>query len=134
MDRVFALGARGVQMGTRFVCTEECDAGIGFKQAYLRAVSGDVAVIMSPVGIPGRALRNPFVEKYMSGHVESKPCLAACLSHCEYLRSRTTFCIAQALIDAYQGDWETGLFFAGSNVTRCDKIDTVANIFEELVG
>jgi nitronate monooxygenase len=134
MARAFGLGARGVQMGTRFVCTTECDADIRFKQAYIDATSDDVVVIMSPVGIPGRALRNPFVEKYLSDQVESKPCIAACLSHCEYLKSRTTFCIAQALVDAYQGDWETGLFFVGSNVEKCKKLDTVAGIFEELVG
>jgi nitronate monooxygenase len=134
IDRAFSLGARGVQMGTRFVCTDECDADDRFKRAYLDATEDDVVVIMSPVGIPGRALRNPFVEKYISGQVESKPCMAACLSHCEYLRSRTTFCIAHALVDAYQGNWDTGLFFVGSNVVKCEKMDTVAGIFRDLVG
>jgi nitronate monooxygenase len=134
MDRAFALGARGVQMGTRFVCTEECDASDRFKQAYIDATSDDVAIIMSPVGIPGRALKNPFVKRYISGDVESKPCLATCLSHCKYLENGTTFCIAQALVGAYEGDWEDGLFFVGSNVEKCSKIDTVAGIFRELVG
>jgi nitronate monooxygenase len=134
MDRAFGLGARGVQMGTRFVCTEECDASERFKQAYVDAAAADVMVIMSPVGIPGRALRNPFVEKYISGRAESKPCLAACLSHCEYLKSGTTFCIAQALVDAYNGDWDAGLFFCGSNVPKCDHIGSVAEIFEALTG
>ncbi|MCL2683670.1 MAG: nitronate monooxygenase family protein [Synergistaceae bacterium] len=134
MDRMFALGASGVQMGTRFICTEECDASEKFKQAYIDAVPDDVVVIMSPVGIPGRALKNPFVEKYISDCVESKPCMAACLSHCKYLENGTTFCIAQALIDAYMGDWETGLFFTGSNVVKCSGMSTVAAIFKELVG
>ncbi|MDR1508656.1 MAG: nitronate monooxygenase family protein [Synergistaceae bacterium] len=134
MDAMFALGARGVQMGTRFVCTEECDADARFKQAYIDATADDVDVIMSPVGIPGRALKNPFVKKYIEGDVESKPCMAACLSHCKYLDDRTTFCIAQALVDAYLGDWKTGLFFVGTNVVKCDKIDTVAGIFKEIVG
>ena len=89
---------------------------------------------MSPVGIPGRALKNHFVEKYISDEVESKPCLATCLSHCKYLENRTTFCIAQALVDAYEGNWETGLFFVGSNVAKCTKMTTVAGIFKELVG
>jgi nitronate monooxygenase len=134
IDRAFSLGARGVQMGTRFVCTEECDASDRFKQAYIEATSDDVAIIMSPVGIPGRALKNPFVKRYMSDDVESKPCLARCLSHCKYLENGTTFCIAQALVGAYEGDWEDGLFFVGSNVEKCSKIDTVAGIFRELVG
>jgi nitronate monooxygenase len=132
MDRVFAMGAKGVQMGTRFVCTMECDASDRFKQAYIDAKEADIEVIMSPVGIPGRALKTPFVEKYISGEVSSKPCMAACLSHCKYLESGDTFCIAQALVDAYLGNWETGLFFVGSNAWRCSKIDTVAGIFEEL--
>lgn len=134
IDRAFSLGARGVQMGTRFACTEECDASARFKQAYLDATDDDVVVIMSPVGIPGRALRNPFVAKYIGGHVESKPCIAACLSHCTYLKDRTTFCIAGALVDAYMGDWETGLFFCGSNVSRCSKIERVEDIFNDLTG
>jgi nitronate monooxygenase len=134
MERAFELGARGIQIGTRFACTEEGDADAKFKQAYIDARPEDVAVIMSPVGIPGRVLRNPFVEKYISGNVESKPCIAACLSHCSYLRNRSTFCIAQALVDAYKGDWENGLFFAGSNVVKCSKIERVGDIFDELVG
>jgi nitronate monooxygenase len=134
MRRAFGLGARGVQIGTRFACTEECDADMRFKQAYIDAGPEDVVVIMSPVGIPGRALRNPFVEKYISGEVESKPCIAACLSHCSYLKDRSTFCIAQALVDAYKGNWETGLFFAGSNVVKCSRLERVSEIFKELVG
>jgi nitronate monooxygenase len=74
------------------------------------------------------------VEQYMRGRVESKPCLAACLSHCSYLKDRSTFCIAQALVDAYLGDWETGLFFAGSNVVKCNKLETVPEIFGELLS
>lgn len=134
MLRAFALGARGVQMGTRFACTEEGDADMSYKQAYIDATDDDVVVIMSPVGIPGRALKNPFVSQYLEGNVESKPCMAACLSYCTYLRENTTFCIAQALVDAYQGDWEHGLFFAGSNVTKCQKIERVPDIFKELLG
>ena len=132
MEAVFALGARGVQVGTRFACTHEGDASDRFKQAYIDAREEDVVVIMSPVGIPGRALRNPFVERYLAGNVESKPCIANCLSHCTYLRTRKTFCIAQALVDAYQGNWETGLFFCGDNVTRCRGIEKVEDILAEL--
>jgi nitronate monooxygenase len=132
MERAFALGAKGVQMGTRFACTEECDAYVRFKEAYVNATADDVVVIMSPVGIPGRALRNPFVQRYLEGKVESKPCIARCLSHCTYIRTRETFCIAQALVDAYRGNWEEGLFFCGDNVHRCQRIERVRDIFAEL--
>ena len=132
LDRVFALGARGVQMGTRFACTEEGDASPRFKQAYIDARPEDVVLIHSPAGLPGRALKNPFVARYLEGDVESKPCLANCLARCPYQRSRETFCIAAALVDAFNGDWETGLFFCGSNVARAEKIERVPDIIAEL--
>lgn len=134
IDAALALGARGVQMGTRFACTVEGDASDRFKQAYVDAKDEDVVLIMSPVGIPGRALRNPFVEKYLSGSPASKSCWARCLTHCSYIKDGVTFCIARALVDAYEGDWENGLFFCGSNVTKCSKIESVREIFAELTG
>lgn len=134
MEAVFALGARGVQVGTRFACTHEGDASDRFKQAYIDAREEDVVVIMSPVGIPGRALRNPFVERYLAGNVESKPCIANCLTFCSYKKERKAFCIAQALIDAYEGRWEEGLFFCGDNVTRCTRMESVPEIFDVFFG
>lgn len=132
LERAFALGAKGVQMGTRFACTEEGDASPRFKQAYIDAKEEDVVLIHSPAGLPGRAIKNPFVASYLEGHVESKPCFANCLSHCRYRKTRETFCIAAALVDAWAGDWETGLFFCGSNVVRAEKIERVADIIDEL--
>lgn len=132
VEKAFSLGARGVQMGTRFACTYEGDAADRFKQAYLDATPEDVVVIMSPVGIPGRVIKNPFVEKYLEGNVKSKPCFANCLTHCAYRKTRETFCIAQALIDAYMGNWEEGLFFCGDNVSKCEKIEHVEDIIAEL--
>lgn len=131
MKKMFDLGASGVQVGTRFACCVEGDADARFKQAFIDAKEEDVVLIMSPVGIPGRAIRNPFVTSYLEGHVESKPCFAACLSHCTYIRTRETFCIAQALVDAYRGEWNTGLFFAGDNVVKCNKMETVEEIFAD---
>ena len=134
LERVFKLGASGVQMGTRFACTEEGDASDRFKQAYIDAKSEDVVLIHSPAGLPGRAIKNPFVAKYLEGNVESRPCFANCLSHCRYRKTRETFCIAMALVDAQVGDWEHGLFFCGSNVYRANKIEKVRDIIQELFG
>ncbi len=134
MEKAFALGARGVQMGTIFACTEEGDASDRFKQAFVDAREEDVVLIKSPVGIPGRALKSPFIKRYLEGNVESKPCIANCLTHCSYRKDRQAFCIAAALVDAYNGDWENGLFFCGDNVTQCDRIRTVAEVFRDLVG
>ena len=132
MERVFALGAKGVQMGTRFACTEEGDASPRFKQAFIDATEDDVVLIHSPAGLPGRAIKNPFIAAYLDGHVESKPCIANCLTHCRYRKTRETFCIAAALVDAFNGDWDTGLFFCGSNVTKVHKMEKVKDIFTEL--
>ncbi len=132
IERVFRLGARGVQMGTRFAATEEGDADIRFKQAYVDAEDDDVVIIHSPAGLPGRALRSPMVDSYLKGFVESKPCIANCLTHCRYRKDRETFCIAQALVDAFQGDWEHGLFFCGSNVSKVKSIDKVEDVIAAL--
>lgn len=134
MEKVFAMGAKGIQMGTRFATTVEGDADIRFKQALIDATEEDVVIIKSPVGIPGRALRSPFIQKYLDGTVESKPCFANCLSHCSYRTEKKAFCIAQALVDAYRGNWEEGLFFCGSNVSRIHKMETVDEIFGDLFG
>ena len=132
IERAFSLGAKGVQMGTRFACTYEGDASDRFKQAYIDAKEEDVVLIHSPAGLPGRAIKNPFVAKYLEGEVESKPCFANCLTHCKYRKTRETFCIAAALVDAQAGNWETGLFFCGSNVVKANKIEHVSDIINEL--
>ncbi len=133
MLRAFEMGARGVQMGTRFAASLEGDASDRFKQAYVDATADDVVLIQSPCGLPGRALRSPMVERYLSGNVNSVPCSANCLSHCRYRKEKETFCIADALISAYRGDWERGLFFCGSNVWKVQSIQPVAEILAELV-
>ncbi|WP_034327061.1 NAD(P)H-dependent flavin oxidoreductase [Aminobacterium mobile] len=134
VEHAFDLGASGVQMGTRFACTFEGDASDRFKQAYIDATEDDVVIIQSPAGLPGRAIRSPFIEKYLNGEVGRKPCIANCLTHCRYRTEKKTFCIAQALMDAYFGNWEEGLFFCGSNVTKITKMEHVADIIEELFG
>lgn len=132
MEHAFSLGARGVQMGTRFACTEEGDASDRFKQAYVEATEDDVVLIHSPAGLPGRAIRNPFVARYLEGNVTSSPCFANCLTHCRYRETRETFCIAAALVEAFKGDWEKGLFFCGSNVSKIRRIEKVPEIIAEL--
>lgn len=134
MERVFELGAKGVQIGTRFGCTVEGDAPDRFKQAYIDAKEDDVVLIDSPAGLPGRAIKNPFVAKCLKGEPVSGACFANCLTHCRYRKTGETFCIAAALIDAFNGKWDSGLFFCGSNVTRADKMETVSEIISELFG
>lgn len=124
------LGASGIQMGTRFVCTDECDADIAFKQAYINAKKEDLVIIKSPVGMPGRAIKNEFLEKAKKGEIKFK-CSYLCLRTCNPAKS--PYCIADALSNAAKGDLENGFAFAGSNVYRVDKIVPVKTLIDELV-
>jgi nitronate monooxygenase len=134
IDRMLALGASGVQIGTRFITTDECDADIRYKEFHLHSQPEDVVVIGSPVGMPGRALRNPFVEKVLAGSADlEKRCLFNCLRACKCRDENKYFCIVQALDKAAQGDVENGLVFSGSNAGRAQEIVPVAELMAELV-
>jgi len=127
------LGAQGVQMATRFVATCECDASIKFKEAYLKCQKDDLMIIDSPVGLPGRAIRNRFLEEVSSGIRKPFKCPWKCLKTCNF--KKAPYCIALALTNAQQGKLENGFAFAGSNAYRVDKIISVkelmANLSEE---
>lgn len=134
IDRMLALGASGVQMATRFITTTECDADIAYKQFHLHACPEDVVIVPSPVGMPGRALRNAFVEKAIAGSDDlEKRCIANCLQVCGCRDGQGTYCILQALDKASRGDIENGLIFAGSNAGRADRMLSVAELMAELV-
>lgn len=122
------LGASGVQMGTRFAASIESNAGPALKEFYLKAKPEDVVIIKSPVGLPGRAVKNPFAEKILEGAAPTPQTCDACLKHCE-----KNFCIIKALIRAQQGDVETGLVFTGEYVHKIDEILPVKEIFARLL-
>lgn len=127
------LGAQGVQMATRFVTTYECDASIEFKEAYLKCQKDDLMIIDSPVGLPGRAVNNQFLEEVSSGVRKPFKCPWKCLKTCDF--KKAPYCIALALTNAKQGKFEDGFAFAGSNAYRAEKIISVkqliANLLEE---
>ncbi len=130
--RMLSKGASGVQMGTRFVCTEECDVSREFKQAYLEAKKEDMTIIQSPVGMPGRAIRNKFLKDLeIKGRMKIR-CPYRCLSACKVSEAR--YCIALALVNAYFGDVDHGLIFAGENAYRINKIVTVKELIAELIA
>jgi len=135
IDRMLALGARGVQMGTRFITTDECDADIRYKEFHLHAKPEDVVIIDSPVGMPGRALRNSFVEKAIAQSPDlEKRCLASCLHTCQCRDEQKYYCIVQVLDKAARGDIENGLIFSGSNAGRAQRLVPVAELIAELVA
>lgn len=123
-------GAGGVQMATRFVATDECDADIRFKQAYVHAQKEDVAIINSPVGMPGRALQNQFI-KHVSAHGDKIKHCFQCLTGCN--PKTAPYCISNALIQAVRGNVDDGVVFVGSNVYRVDKIMPVKALIAQLV-
>lgn len=134
LEHALAEGADGVQMASRFVCTEECDADMAFKQAYLDCKQGDIGLIMSPAGLPGRAIlkNTSAIRQYDLDH--HTVCRMGCLKKCSYKESGERFCIVTALDRAQRGDVDTGLIFCGTNAWKADKITTVQAIFDELFG
>lgn len=128
---IMQKGARGVQMGSRFVTTEECDASMVFKQAYINATEGDMEIIQSPVGMPGRAINNGFLEKVKQGLKMPVKCPFHCIKTCEV--SSSPYCIIKALYNSYKGNMDGGYAFGGSNAYLATKITTVKEIFRELV-
>jgi NAD(P)H-dependent flavin oxidoreductase YrpB (nitropropane dioxygenase family) len=130
--RMLLAGASGVQMATRFVCTEECDVSPKFKQAYLDAKEEDITIINSPVGLPGRAIRNKFLRELdIQGKIKIN-CHYKCLTACNVNEAR--YCIALALLNACQGDTDNGLIFCGQNAYRINKIVTVRELISELIS
>ncbi len=122
------MGASGVQMGTRFVATHECDADRAFKEAFVNAKREDVTVIKSPVGMPGRAIFNDFLQAVRDGRKKPFKCPFHCIKSCDI--ATTPYCISQALVSAKRGLLKHGFAFCGENVWRVDKIMSV----KELIG
>ncbi len=132
LQYALAQGADGVQMGTRFVVTEECDAEDAFKQAYLKCTKDDIGIIMSPAGLPGRALKANIDQVRQRDVDLDIRCPSGCLKKCAYKAGQERFCIVHALDRAQKGDMQTGLVFCGSNAYKAERIDTVQEVFEEL--
>jgi NAD(P)H-dependent flavin oxidoreductase YrpB (nitropropane dioxygenase family) len=124
-------GAKAVKMGTRFVPTFECDADEKFKESYISAKKEDITIIDSPVGLPARVIKNNFVKDILKGIQKPVKCPWKCLKTCDY--KKVSFCIAQALFNAAQGKMEEGFAFAGTNAYLTDKLQSVRDIFEELI-
>jgi len=128
--RFLAMGAAGVQMATRFVTTFECDASTAFKEAYVAAGENDMVIIKSPVGMPGRAIRNQFTDDVEQGEKKPYRCTFHCIITCDVENS--PYCIANALLCARRGRFKHGFAFAGSNAWRATGIVSVHEVFDAL--
>lgn len=124
---IMQLGANAVQMGTRFVLSKECTVSEKFKQILLNATEKDLRIIKSPVGLPGRAIMTPFLERIQQGEIILSNC-KKCMKHCAM-----NFCIFEALEKARNGDFLNGLVFSGAKVGEFKDILSVREIFDNLI-
>lgn len=131
VEEAMSLGADAVQVGSRFVTTRECDADIAYKNAYLDYSTDDIQIVESPVGMPGRAIRNSFMEKVSQGiRFPAKKCLG-CIHTCD--PAKTPYCITDALIHAAKGELEEALLFCGAHACEINKMQTVKEVVDSLL-
>jgi NAD(P)H-dependent flavin oxidoreductase YrpB (nitropropane dioxygenase family) len=128
--RLIKLGATGVQMGSIFVPTDECDASPAFKQVYIDSSEQDTMIIQSPVGLPGRAFDGEFIRSVGTGKEKPKACPFQCIRTCDYTKS--PYCIIKALYNAAKGNMNKGYAFAGANAYLSDKISSVREVIAKL--
>lgn len=127
----FSQGVDAIQVATRFVTTEECDADIRYKEAYLRAHEDDIVIVKSPVGMPGRAILNPFMKRVMNGEqIPHSPC-HRCLQKCN--PKEIPYCITDALIHAAKGEVDEALLFCGAYAYKADHLETVKEVIDSLI-
>jgi len=129
------LGARGVQMGTRFIGTHECDAHENFKQVLLDAKESDIELMASPVGYPARGVRTNLTKLVEEREGPAIKCISNCVAPCNrgVEAKEVGFCIADRLSDAYEGNTELGLFFSGTNGYRIEEIISVKELMQKLI-
>lgn len=128
MKHALSLGADGVQAATRFVTTEECDAAPEYKDAYIKAKKEDICIVKSPVGMPGRAIRNAFIERTKTEKCRITHCYQ-CITTCN--PAKIPYCITQALVNAAEGKLDDALLFCGENAYLCEKMEKVEDIMKE---
>jgi nitronate monooxygenase len=122
-------GADGVQIASRFVLSKECSVSQAFKDTFLKANEEDIVLVSSPVGMPGRAVKTPFVEKMLHGDdISAEKCRYKCLKKCNY-----KYCISERLTAAFNGDVDNGLVFSGANTFKMKEILSVQEIFDRFV-
>jgi NAD(P)H-dependent flavin oxidoreductase YrpB (nitropropane dioxygenase family) len=129
---IMQAGAKGVKIGTRFVTTHECDASLEYKESYLAAEKEDIVIIDSPVGLPGRVVKNKFVQHIMNGETKPFKCPWKCLASCNFREA--PYCIAQALFNSARGNMDEGFAFAGSNAYMATEINSVSDVITDLVA
>lgn len=134
IDKFLDLGCSGVQMGTRFIGTYECDAHPEFKKIILDAKKDDIKLMKSPVGLPARGVMTNLQDSIKNKTAPKVACISNCVAPCNHgVEAKAVgYCIADRLSDAYNGNTQTGLFFSGSNGYRVDKLYSVKELMDKL--
>ncbi|MDD8048336.1 MAG: nitronate monooxygenase family protein [Thomasclavelia sp.] len=130
IEHFIKLGASGVQIGTRFIGTNECDASPKFKQAFINATSSNIELVTSPVGMPGRAIHTKFLDLVSNHQTKITKCYK-CISSCD--PKTAPYCITKALIEAVKGNIDEGLVFSGTNGYKIKSIVSVQDLINELM-
>lgn len=132
VKEVLSAGASAVQLGSRFVATDECDASTAFKEALIKAQAEDIKIIESPAGLPGRAIDSPFLKEVAQGKRRPKSCPMKCLKSCDF--KTTPYCIASALIAGKYSDFNNGFVFSGAKAYQINELISVEALMDELVS
>ncbi|QFR49704.1 nitronate monooxygenase [Sulfurimonas lithotrophica] len=134
IDLMLSLGAKAVQMGTRFIGTHECDAHDNLKQVLLNAKESDIELMKSPVGYPAQGIRTNLTELIEKREGPAIKCISNCVAPCNRGEEakEVGFCIADRLSDAFLGNTETGLFFSGANGYKLNEIISVKELMDKL--
>ena len=132
MYDIMNAGAKAVKIGTRFVTTWECDASLAFKESYLASTKEDITIINSPVGLPGRVIKNDFVTEIQNGNTKPFKCVWNCLIPCNFREA--PYCIAEVLFNAARGNMSQGFAFAGANAYKSNRIQAVSEVFADLIS
>ncbi len=130
--KLFDQGVDGIQVGSAFIPTEECDADLKFKKKFIESTSEDIGILNSPVGLPGRAIKTRFFDDIESGKAKPKMCSYQCIKTCDF--KNVEFCIAQALYNSVRGDVENGVVFSGEKGPNTDSIKTVKEIIKNIMN
>ncbi|MDF2587255.1 MAG: Enoyl-[acyl-carrier-protein] reductase [Anaerocolumna sp.] len=128
MEHYLSLGADGIQVATKFVTTVECDADMQYKEAYINSKEEDIIIVKSPVGMPGRAIKNAFMDKAIQGRIAPKRC-HSCIKSCN--PAETPYCITDALVNSAKGNTYEGLLFCGAYAYMENKIRTVKEVLAD---
>lgn len=124
-EKMLSLGATGIQMGSRFLISDECEVSQSFKELCINTKKQDIIKIMSSVGLPANAIKSNFSLKLLDNIFDSPKNCTNCLKHCN-----RKFCVREKLLAGHSGDLENGLFFAGKDIWKINKILSVHEIFE----